>query len=99
ANISNKMKGAQFAGLVNMARKELRGTQFSVFNYAPEMHGTQIGLINFADTSSGVSFGLINWVNKGYHKLSLSSNEIFNYQAGIKTGNARLYSILIGAAT
>ncbi len=99
SNISKNIDGVQIAGISNTTSQELRGMQIGgIFNYAKKMHGIQIGLINYADSSSGVSVGLINWVNKGYHKLSLSSNEVFNYQAGIKTGNAKLYSILIGAA-
>ncbi len=100
ANISKNVDGVQIAGITNAAGNDMSGVQVGgIFNYAHNMRGLQIGLINFADSSSGVSVGLINWVNNGYHKLTLSSNEVFNYQAGIKTGNAKLYSILIGAAT
>ncbi|SKB71193.1 peptidase associated/transthyretin-like domain-containing protein [Daejeonella lutea] len=100
SNISKRIEGMQISGIANIAGKEMRGMQIGgIFNFAHDMRGMQIGLINFADTSSGVSVGLINWINKGYHKLSLSSNEVLNYQAGIKTGNSKLYSILIGAAT
>ncbi len=99
-NVAKNIDGVQIAGITNVAGQEMRGMQIAgIFNQAKKMHGIQIGLINYADSSSGVSIGLINWVNKGYHKLSLSSNDVFNYQAGIKTGNAKLYSILIGAAT
>ena len=99
-NIAKNIEGLQIAGITNIAKHEMRGIQIGgIFNYAKKMDGMQIGLINFADSSSGVSVGLINWVGKGYHKISLSTNDIFNYQAGIKTGNAKLYSILIGSAT
>ena len=99
-NIAKNIEGLQIAGITNIAKHEMRGIQIGgIFNYAKKMDGVQIGLINFADSSSGVSVGLINWVGKGYRKISLSTNDIFNYQAGIKTGNAKLYSILIGSAT
>jgi hypothetical protein len=99
-NVVKNIEGLQVAGIANIARHEMRGIQIGgIFNYAKKMRGVQIGLINFADTSSGISVGLINWVSKGYHKISLSTNDVFDYQAGIKTGNAKLYSILIGAAT
>lgn len=99
-NLTKRMEGMQISGLTNIASQEIRGMQISgFFNYTKRLNGVQIGLINYADTSSGVSIGLINWVNKGYHKLSLSTNDVFNYQAGIKTGNAKLYSILIAAGT
>ena len=98
--VSNNTDGIQIAGISNIVRKDMRGVQIgSIFNYAKNLRGVQIGLINFADSSSGLSVGLINWVNKGYHKISLSRNEIFHYHACIKTGNAKLYSILMGAAT
>src|SRR5690606_13070804 len=51
-----------------------------------------------ADTSSGFSIGLINWVNKGYHKLSISATDVFKSQVSIKTGNAKFYTMLIGSA-
>ncbi|NEU10156.1 hypothetical protein GZH53_17665 [Flavihumibacter sp. R14] len=99
-NVAKNMDGLQISAISNVARHEMQGMQIAaIFNHAKKMNGVQIGLINYADSSSGVSVGLINWVNKGYHKVSLSSNDVFNYQAGIKTGNAKLYSILIGAAT
>jgi len=59
------------------------------------LKGLQIGLINVADTSEGYSIGLINIIIKGYHKLSFSTNEIVNVNAAFKTGNFRLYSILL----
>jgi hypothetical protein len=100
ANISKNIRGVQIAGISNIARQEMKGMQISsIFNYAKTLQGMQIGLINFADSSSGVSLGLINWVSKGYHKISLSTSDVFNFQVGVKTGNAKLYSILIGAAT
>ncbi|MGV3684271.1 MAG: hypothetical protein ACO1NS_01510 [Daejeonella sp.] len=100
ANLAKSAKGIQISGIGNVARQEMRGLQLAgIFNYAKKMNGVQLGLINVADSSSGVSIGLINWVNKGYHKVSLSANDVFNYQLGIKTGNARLYSILIASAT
>ena len=74
------MKGLQIAG---------------VFNYAKKLKGTQIGLINISDTSDGYSIGLINIVLKGYHKLSISTNEVVYANIAFKTGSRRLYSILL----
>ena len=57
----------------------------------------QIGLINIADSSDGYSIGLFNYVRKGgIHKLSLYTNEFMNTNLAIKTGNRKLYSILMG---
>ncbi|MBC8052289.1 MAG: STN domain-containing protein [Sphingobacteriaceae bacterium] len=94
---TRSVKGTQVAGLGNIVAKNLTGTQVSgVFNYAKRMDGVQIGLINLADTSSGYSIGLINLVRKGYHKISVYSTEVMNLNAGIKTGNDKLYSIILG---
>jgi len=98
--VSGNTRGVQIAGIGNVAAKEVKGIQIGgIFNFAKEMKGIQIGLINVADTSSGFSLGLINWVNKGYHKLSLSSTDIFDTQVAVKTGNAKFYTMLIGAAS
>lgn len=96
--VSNHTRGLQIAGIGNITRKEMRGIQIGgVFNYSKNLKGLQIGLINIADTSSGFSLGLINWVSKGYHKLSLASTDVFNQQLAIKSGNPKLYSMLIAA--
>lgn len=96
--VSNHARGLQIAGVGNITLKEMRGIQIGgVFNYSKNLKGLQIGLINMADTSSGFSLGLINWVSKGYHKLSLASTDVFNQQLAIKTGNPKLYSMLMAA--
>jgi hypothetical protein len=90
--------GTQVAGLGNITRGDVSGGQIAgLFNYAKRMDGVQIGVINIADTSSGYSIGLINIIMKGYHKLSLSTNESVPFNAAFKTGNKNIYSILIGS--
>lgn len=91
-----KVSGVQIAGVLNFSNKEINGVQISgVFNYTKKLKGVQFGLINICDTSEGYSIGLINIVLKGYHKLSFSTNEVLNVNAAFKTGNAKLYSILM----
>jgi hypothetical protein len=91
----NKVSGSQIAGVLNISNREMNGVQISgVINYAKKLKGVQIGLINIADSSEGYSIGLVNIVLKGYHKLSVSSDEVLNLNAAFKTGNAKLYSIL-----
>lgn len=58
------------------------------------MNGFQLGLINVADTSSGYSLGLLNFSKNGYHKISVYTNETVNTNISIKTGNAKLYTVL-----
>jgi hypothetical protein len=101
AGVSNYAKeqvsGTQISGVANIANRGIHGTQISpIFNYAKSLKGVQIGLINISDTSDGYSIGLINIVMKGYHKLAFSSNEVLEANAAFKTGNKKLYSILLG---
>lgn len=94
---AKSVRGTQIAGTANINGGSLKGSQIAgILNYSKNMHGTQIGLVNVADTSSGVGFGLLNLVRKGYHKVSISSNEVLNTNISIKTGNAKLYTMLIG---
>ena len=89
------VKGVQVAGLGNLAGKKLTGIQVGLFNYAKNAKGIQVGFMNVADTSSGVSIGLVNLVRKGYHKISISSNDVMNINMSLKTGNANFYTMLI----
>lgn len=91
-----KVKGTQIAGVANFANKQIDGVQISgVINYAKKLKGLQIGLVNIADSSDGVAIGLFNFVLvNGYHKLSVSTDELINTNAALKTGNKKMYSIL-----
>ena len=92
----NKMGGVQIGGVMNFSNKKTGGVQIAgVVNYSKLLKGLQIGLINIADSSDGVSIGLINVIVKGYHKLSISTNEITNVNVSIKTGTTKLYSALM----
>jgi hypothetical protein len=100
AGISNfakeRVNGMQVSGIGNIAYRDMNGVQVGgIFNYAKRLRGVQIGLINIADSSDGYSIGLINIILKGYHKLAITSNELTNVNAGFKTGNKKLYSILM----
>lgn len=91
------VKGLQVAGVANINTKKVNGVQIAgVVNYTKHLKGVQIGLINISDTSEGYSIGLINIVLKGYHKLSLSTNELINMNVAVKSGTNKLYSIFIG---
>jgi hypothetical protein len=91
--------GAQLAGIINVSRREMKGVQMAgIINYAKKLSGVQIGLINIADSSDGYSIGLINIILKGYHKLSLYSNEVLPFNAAFKTGTTKLYSILLAGS-
>jgi hypothetical protein len=89
--------GVQVAGVVNFARQKMKGAQIAgVANYAYHNKGLQIGLFNIADTSDGYSIGLFNFVRRGYHKIYLGTDETMQGSFAIKSGNRKLYSILLG---
>jgi len=98
-NISSKQTdGMQIAGLGNIAAKGLKGMQIGgLFNYSKEMNGMQIGLININGKSNGYSIGLINYAQRGYHKISMSTNETLNANIALKTGNAKLYNMILAS--
>lgn len=95
-NVTSKsFSGFQVGGVANVVSKDMDGVQVAgVFNYAKKVKGLQIGLINVADTSSGWSIGLLNIIKNGYHKISVYTNETVNTNVSLKTGNAKLYTIL-----
>lgn len=97
ANFANKKTtGLQIAGISNISSSEVKGLQISgIFNYTRRLRGVQIGLINISERSDGYSIGLINIVTRGYHKVAVWTNETMNLNAAFKTGNKRLYSILL----
>ncbi len=97
--VAGDVSGVQITGGINIAAKEMNGVQLGgLFNYAKKLDGVQIGFFNYADTSTGYSLGFLSFVRKGYHKLSLSTNEVFNVNAAFKTGNTKYYSILFLSA-
>lgn len=60
ANIAAKIQGAQFAAISNVAR-ELQGGQFAgVVNIATKVQGVQLGLVNIGGQVKGAQVGLIN---------------------------------------
>jgi len=90
------VRGFQLAGIANINTGNTKGVQMAgIVNYSKHLKGLQIGLINIADTSDGFSIGLLNIVKKGYHKVTLSSNEVLNANLAIKSGNKKLYNILM----
>lgn len=96
-NIASRgSRGIQLAGIGNISSRNSTGLQIAgIFNYAEKNNGFQLGLINISGSSDGVSLGLINLVANGYHKLSFSTNELVNANLALKTGNAKLYNILL----
>lgn len=94
-NLTKKqVNGLQMAGAINRTNK-LHGAQIAgLINYAKNNSGLQFGIINMADTSSGVSIGLVNIIGNGFKRFSISTNEIQYVSLAFKSGNAKLYSII-----
>ncbi|HEY1060177.1 MAG TPA: carboxypeptidase-like regulatory domain-containing protein [Daejeonella sp.] len=96
SNYSKTFKGLRISLLGNFSSHKAEGVQIAgVFNYAKEFKGFQFGLINIADTASGYNIGLFNLFRKGYHKVGLTSNETIDLNLAIKTGNEKLYTMLM----
>ncbi|SFE51352.1 hypothetical protein SAMN05518672_10755 [Chitinophaga sp. CF118] len=98
-NYVKKIHGIQVAGTGNIATDTVRGLQVSgLFNYAGTLKGVQIGVVNIADSSDGYSIGLLNFVRKGYHQLAVYHSEIADVTVAFKSGNHKLYTILLAGA-
>lgn len=94
-NVNGSQNGLQISGIYNVGKGKVRGMQIAGLNYAKELDGVQIGLINITGSPSGLSFGLLNFKKNGYQKFSVTSNEISDINLAIKTGDNKLYTILM----
>jgi hypothetical protein len=97
--IKKDMSGLQLAGLGNIGKKAVSGLQLAPFNYAKNLKGTQIGIINIADSTSGYSIGIINIIKHGKSEISVFSNEIVPFNVAWKTGNRKIYTILLAGSS
>ena len=92
-------KGAQVSGLLNFTLKRVEGAQVSgLLNYATRVRGAQVGVINATDSIHGVPIGLFSFVLKGYHKIEVSTDEIFYTNVAFRTGVRQFYNILTAGA-
>jgi len=94
-NVNGSQNGLQISGIYNAGHQQVRGMQIAGLNYAKELDGLQIGLINITGSPSGYSFGLLNFKKGGYQKFSVTRNEISDINLAIKTGDNKLYTILM----
>jgi hypothetical protein len=98
-NVSAKdVHGAQVSGLINIAAKNMRGVQVGFVNFGRWSRGAQIGFINVSSQMKGLPFGFLSFVAKGYHKLEISSDEVFYTNLAFRTGVRQFYNIIsVGA--
>lgn len=94
-NVNGSQNGLQISGIYNAGNQKVRGIQIALLNFAKETDGLQIGLINFAGSPSGYSFGLLNFKKNGYQKFTVTRNEISDINFAVKTGDNKLYTILM----
>jgi hypothetical protein len=93
--VLDSVKGVQAAGICNTAR-QVSGMQIAgVINITRKLKGVQIGVVNIADTSDGISIGVINLSRNGIKQLSLFADEVSPLNIAFRSGNAKLYSILL----
>jgi hypothetical protein len=98
--VSDSVEGMQAAGIINVTKREMKGLQLAgVINITHKLKGMQIGLVNVADTSEGYGIGLINIVRHGMHELSFFANEISPLNLAYRSGNDKLYTILLAGYT
>lgn len=94
--VNGSQNGLQFSGIYNIGKDTVQGAQIAgLFNYAKELDGVQFGLVNITDSPSGYSLGLLNFKKGGYKKISITSNEISDLNLAVKTGDNKLYTILM----
>jgi hypothetical protein len=87
--------GVQVAGIVNVAQS-IKGTQVAgIVNLAQKVEGSQVGFLNFSDTCIGVPIGFLSYVNKGYHKFELATDEKLLTTVSFRTGVELFHNIFI----
>jgi hypothetical protein len=88
------MKGGQVASLFNINGGTIRGSQVAgLINMANTVEGTQIALLNIADSIKGVPVGFLSFVNRGYHTIEVSADEVFPVHVAFRTGVRKFYNI------
>lgn len=94
-NIADTLIGIQTSGIVNKAHY-FKGMQLAgIVNKADYFYGVQLGLINSSDSASGIPIGLFSWVKKGYHKLSISTDELQFAYLSFGTGVEKFHNVFI----
>lgn len=93
-NNAPAIKSCQIAGLLNNSN-EVTGVQLAgLVNRAKVVKGMQIGFINIADSCSGLPIGILNFVKNGYHKLELSTDEVFYANIAFRSGVQKFHGII-----
>jgi hypothetical protein len=95
--VGQNSSGVQLAGIANLTGKTVTGLQVAgIINRAPVLKGVHVALFNVADTLSGYAINLMSFSRNGYHQLAAYTDDNLITTLAFKTGNARLYTKLIG---
>jgi hypothetical protein len=95
--VGQNSSGVQLAGIANISGKTATGLQVAgIFNRAHILKGVHVALINVADTLEGCAINLLSFSRNGYHQFSVYTDDNLITTLAFKTGNASLYTKLIG---
>jgi hypothetical protein len=93
--VGGTSQGVQVAGILNYSAKNY-GTQIaSLVNVASVSNGVQLGCVNISDSCEGIPIGLFSFVNRGYHKIELSADEIFYSDVAFRSGVKHFHNIFM----
>ncbi len=94
-NIADTLIGIQTSGIVNKTHY-FKGMQLAgIVNKANYFNGVQLGLINSSDSTKGIPIGVFSWVKNGYHKVSLSTDELQFAYLSFGTGVEKFHNVFI----
>lgn len=94
ANLTASGKGAQLAGIINVAYGDFKGFQAGLVNYAGRTTGVQLGLVNVSRENYGTPIGLVNAVGNGMLAPTIWLSDASVINIGVKMGVPHFYSIL-----
>ena len=87
-------ENVQISSFMNTTSKGTTRFQLATFlNLADHLTGVQLGFVNYSDTATGVPIGLLSIVKNGVHQFELSSDELFRYNFGFRTGVSKFYNV------
>lgn len=93
-NYAHQLEGGQFSFGVNAVSGTAKGGQVGTLNYATRSEGWQVGILNFSDTIAGTSIGLLSFARRGYHRVDVSTTDIFPLSVTLRTGTRQFHNIL-----
>jgi len=91
-------KGVQLAGVINYARDSACIQVSGLLNRTGYNRSLQLSVVNIADSSNGIQVGLFNFVKHGYHKIAISTDEIFPINIYFSSGIRRFHTLLLFGA-